>query len=212
MSGTVGNNVGRGSGIIVAAAGGLASGTKTDFFQAAAPTDWTQDATNNDKMLRVVSGTGGGTGGTSVTSTPAHNLSGSHNLAAAAHTLTTAESASHSHSVPMYRSGPYTQGNKAYRGNGPGYGGPSGSGTAGAVGGGGKVHVNPGCGRSNTTIGCHNLFFFKAFASICLIRSRVTPNLSPICSNVFVSPSLRPNRNLTIVASLSFNVSNESYN
>ena len=103
MSGTVGNNVGRGSGTIVAAAGGLASGTKTDFFQASAPTDWTQDATNNDKMLRVVSGSGGGTGGTAVISTPAHNL------AAGAHTLSTAETASHSHTVGLRHQGSYGQ-------------------------------------------------------------------------------------------------------
>ena len=97
MSGTVGNNVGRGSGSIVLPAGGLASGTKTDFFQAAAPTDWTQDATNNDKMLRVVSGTGGGTGGTAAVSSPAHNL------AAGAHTLTSSEMPSHTHSTNTRR-------------------------------------------------------------------------------------------------------------
>jgi hypothetical protein len=106
MSGSVGNNVGRGSGTIVAAAGGLASGTKTDFFQASAPTDWTQDTSNNDKQLRVVSGTGGGTGGTAAISSPAHNLSGSHNLSAAAHTLTEAEMPSHSHTLSIYPQSP----------------------------------------------------------------------------------------------------------
>ena len=34
------------------------------FFQAAAPVGWTQIAANNDSAIRVVSGTGGGTGGT----------------------------------------------------------------------------------------------------------------------------------------------------
>jgi hypothetical protein len=33
------------------------------FFQAAAPVGWTQIAANNDSAIRVVSGTGGGTGG-----------------------------------------------------------------------------------------------------------------------------------------------------
>jgi hypothetical protein len=33
------------------------------FFQASAPTGWTQVTTHNDKALRVVSGTGGGSGG-----------------------------------------------------------------------------------------------------------------------------------------------------
>lgn len=35
------------------------------FYQASAPTGWAQVTTQNDKALRVVSGTGGGTGGTS---------------------------------------------------------------------------------------------------------------------------------------------------
>jgi len=39
-------------------------GTKMAFFQATAPTGWTQDVTNNDAILRVVSTLGGGTGGT----------------------------------------------------------------------------------------------------------------------------------------------------
>lgn len=40
------------------------SGTPMAFFQASAPTGWTQDVTNDNAMLRVVSGSGGGTGGT----------------------------------------------------------------------------------------------------------------------------------------------------
>ena len=35
------------------------------FFQANAPTGWTKSTTHNDKTLRVVNGTGGGSGGTS---------------------------------------------------------------------------------------------------------------------------------------------------
>lgn len=38
-------------------------GTRVVFFQAAAPTGWTQVITHNNKMLRVVSGVGGGSGG-----------------------------------------------------------------------------------------------------------------------------------------------------
>jgi len=45
------------------AAGGVEAGTVMLFFQAAAPTGWTEVTTQNDKALRVVSGTGGGTGG-----------------------------------------------------------------------------------------------------------------------------------------------------
>ena len=107
MSGIIGDNVGRGSGVTVAPSGGLEAGSKTDFFQASAPTDWTQDATNNDKQLRVVSGTGGGTGGTASVSSPAHNLSGAsnHNLAAASHTLAESELPSHSHPTAAYNPG-----------------------------------------------------------------------------------------------------------
>jgi len=36
---------------------------KTDFFLASAPLGWTQVTEHNDKLLRVVSGAGGGTGG-----------------------------------------------------------------------------------------------------------------------------------------------------
>jgi hypothetical protein len=110
MSGIIGDNVGRGSGVTVAPSGGLEAGTKTDFFQASAPTDWTQDTGHNDKQLRVVSGTGGGTGGTAAVSSPAHNLSGSstHNLAAASHTLTSSEMPSHTHSLTLgSRPAPY---------------------------------------------------------------------------------------------------------
>lgn len=48
----------------------IPSGTKMAFFQASVPTGWTQDTDNNDKTLRVVSGTGGGTGGTHSLSSP----------------------------------------------------------------------------------------------------------------------------------------------
>jgi hypothetical protein len=90
------------------------SGTKMVFAQAAAPTGWTQDTTNNDKALRVVSGAGGGTGGTHAFSSPpstAHTHTGpshthstpshshTHTLSAGAHTLSTAEMPSHNHSI-----------------------------------------------------------------------------------------------------------------
>jgi len=39
------------------------SATRSSFFQAGAPTGWTQVTEQNDRMLRVVSGAGGGTGG-----------------------------------------------------------------------------------------------------------------------------------------------------
>lgn len=46
------------------------SGTKKVFYQESAPTGWVRETTQNNKMLRVVSGNGGGSGGsTSLTST-----------------------------------------------------------------------------------------------------------------------------------------------
>ena len=43
--------------------GVIPAGSKMLFRQAAAPAGWTQDTTQNDRVLRVVSGAGGGTGG-----------------------------------------------------------------------------------------------------------------------------------------------------
>jgi hypothetical protein len=48
---------------------GVPSGTVMLFYQAAAPTGWTQITTHNDKALRVVSGAGGGSGGSNPFST-----------------------------------------------------------------------------------------------------------------------------------------------
>lgn len=42
---------------------GVVPGTRMVFAQAAAPSGWTQDVTLNDRVLRVVSGAGGGSGG-----------------------------------------------------------------------------------------------------------------------------------------------------
>ena len=65
----------------------IEAGTKMVFFQASVPTGWTQDTANNDKCLRIVSGTGGGSGGTlSVDS-----------AVTGTHALTTGELAVHSH-------------------------------------------------------------------------------------------------------------------
>lgn len=41
----------------------IPSGSKTLWWQAVAPVGWTQDTTHNNKALRVVSGAGGGSGG-----------------------------------------------------------------------------------------------------------------------------------------------------
>jgi hypothetical protein len=53
----------------VAAASAIPAGTVMLFYQAAAPTGWTKLTTNNDKALRVVSGSGGVGGGSVAFST-----------------------------------------------------------------------------------------------------------------------------------------------
>ena len=101
------------------------TGTKLFFPQAAAPTGWTQDPTASlaNRSLRVVTGAGGGTGGShdlnsppSIAHThtgpshthtgPSHTHTGSdhthtHSLSAGAHTLTEAEMPSHSHTLNL---------------------------------------------------------------------------------------------------------------
>ena len=49
--------------IDTAAAKAIPATTVPLFFQSAAPTGWTKSTSNNDKALRVTSGSGGGTGG-----------------------------------------------------------------------------------------------------------------------------------------------------
>jgi len=58
--------------------GAIPSGTKMIFAQATAPTGWTQDTSINDKVLRVVDGQGGGTGGSWTISGLSTGSAGSH--------------------------------------------------------------------------------------------------------------------------------------
>jgi len=51
-------------------------GTVMVFFQSSAPNGWTQVTSNNDAMLRVVSGAGGGSGGTASPISHAHTTQG----------------------------------------------------------------------------------------------------------------------------------------
>lgn len=85
------------------AAQSIPSGTVTNFFQATAPTAWTKLTTNDNAAIRIVSGTGGGTGGSVnfntafASQTPAGNVSISGG-SVSGYTLSTSEIPSHSHS------------------------------------------------------------------------------------------------------------------
>lgn len=98
-------------------------GTKAVFFQAAAPTGWTQDTSVNDRVLRLVNSTGAGTGGS-------WTITG---FAVQGHALTTDQIPSHTHtdnymvSTTAYFSGGTFQGYSI---------GPAGTTTTGATGGG----------------------------------------------------------------------------
>ena len=71
------------------------AGTRMIFFQAAAPVGWTQDVTYNDYTLRIVSGVGGGSGGTDSPFT----ADMSHTHTTSAHALTISEMPVHSHTL-----------------------------------------------------------------------------------------------------------------
>jgi hypothetical protein len=95
-----------------AATASIPSGSVVLFYQAAAPTGWTQVTTAalNDSTLRFVTGTGGTTGGTTAFSTvfanqtPTITTSG---LSAGATTLTTAQMPSHTHTLNSVASTSY---------------------------------------------------------------------------------------------------------
>lgn len=71
----------------------LPTGTAITFFQAAAPSGWTQNVTYNDYALRIVNSTGGGTGGSVNFSTLFART------ATDSYTLLTADIPAHSHGV-----------------------------------------------------------------------------------------------------------------
>jgi hypothetical protein len=84
-----------------AAVNPIPSGTVMLFYQAAAPTGWTKITTQDNKALRVVSGTGGVAGGTTAFSSVFTNqtptISGSFSIGAT--TLSTGQMPSHAHSI-----------------------------------------------------------------------------------------------------------------
>lgn len=72
------------------------AGTKMVFAQASAPTGWVQDASHNDRMLRVVNTAGGGTGGS-------WGITG---LTVGGHALTLAEMPAHDHGGGVHTHSP----------------------------------------------------------------------------------------------------------
>lgn len=58
----------------------FATGVKALFVQAAAPTNWTKDVDQNDRVIRVNSSAGGGTAGSWTVSGLTNGLTGSHVL------------------------------------------------------------------------------------------------------------------------------------
>jgi hypothetical protein len=81
---------------------GFPVGTKLFFPQATVPVGWTLDITHNDKAIRIVNTTGGGSGGSSPFSTVFGKT------ATDATTLTTAQIAAHQHTnanAYIYQSG-----------------------------------------------------------------------------------------------------------
>ena len=78
--------------------GGIPSTTKMLFAQASAPTGWTKQTTHNDKSLRVVSGSGGGSGGVQAFSTVFGRT------AVDASSLSIAQLAAHTHNITVQKS------------------------------------------------------------------------------------------------------------
>ncbi len=102
VSGGVSATIGRGAKTLVLcdatdcfSLSDIPAGTVMSFFQASAPAGWTQVTAHDDVGLRVVSGTGGGTGGSVVFTTAfkSQAVTGTSDD----HTLTTAEMPSHTH-------------------------------------------------------------------------------------------------------------------
>lgn len=83
---------------------GFVTGTSMLFLQAAAPTGWTKSTTHNNKALRIVSGTGGASGGTtaftSVFTTRTLARSDLPNV-----TITTSTNGEHTHPLSFTASG-----------------------------------------------------------------------------------------------------------
>ena len=142
------------------------SGTKQVFYQASAPTGWTQDtaAALGNAAMRVVTGTGGGTGGSDTfqttfgssrsTETKDLPVSGSVSGTVGATTLSTPTIASHTHTVNTINQNPNQNQSPRPTGITPTAVGSLGTGnqthTSSATGGGGS-HTHPFSGTLSST-------------------------------------------------------------
>ena len=146
-----------GGGVITGDGSGLsgvdpfASGTKMVFYQASAPTGWTQDTASalSNTVMSVVTGTGGGTGGstsyfssflatTDKSGTDTAPVTGSVSGTVGDTSLSTPQIASHSHSFSIIQPHPNSGSPNVARGAGnqPGTAGTSSTG-------GGGSHAHP---------------------------------------------------------------------
>jgi microcystin-dependent protein len=98
-----------GTTMTTAASSPIPAGTVMLFYQNAAPTGWTIVTTQNNKALRVVSGSGGVAGGTTAFSSVFTNQTVSTSISVSgttgATTLSTSQIPSHSHSTNVFNSG-----------------------------------------------------------------------------------------------------------
>lgn len=97
VDGTTGITFPDGTTQTTAAASAFTSGTVLLFYQAAAPTGWTKLTTENNKALRVVSGSGGVSGGSVAFTTAFASQSVAGTIGGT--TLTTSQIPSHTHTV-----------------------------------------------------------------------------------------------------------------
>ena len=151
-NGTVSATTYTGSGANLTGVEPFPSGTKQVFYQASAPTGWTQDTTAalNEAVMSVVTGSGGGTGGTTAyfssflattDKTAADSdapVSGSLSGTVGDTTLSTPTIASHTHPLTTHNVRPQESGKPLIRS-----GGNSPSGISSGSAGGGGSHTHP---------------------------------------------------------------------
>jgi hypothetical protein len=106
----------------VSSAAVIPVGTVMLFYQAAAPTGWTQVTSQNNKALRVVSGTGGVAGGTTDFTSVFQNQTVSVSISGTTGSTTLSEAQMPSHFHTLTRESAYYGGSQFAVANG--YGGP----------------------------------------------------------------------------------------